>query len=71
MTSRPSDLPRDLEGFEWLCFRLRPFTFTAVNHSLASAEPNNDPDDLSFVGMAERFVREPGQFLNQAFHGSH
>ena len=60
-----------LHVFERFGFRLSAFTLSAVNHSFASAEPNNNSDDLSFVGMAESFVREPGQFLHQAFHGSH
>ncbi|WP_216902399.1 hypothetical protein [Synechococcus sp. CCY 9618] len=66
-----SDLRCASKAFERFGVRLSTIALTAVDHSLASAEPNNDPDDLPFVGMAESLFREPGQFLNQAFHGSH
>ena len=46
-----------LHVFERFGFRLSAFTLSAVNHSFASAEPNNNSDDLSFVGMAESFVK--------------
>ena len=58
-------------GRERLRFRLSTFMLTAVNHALATTVPNDDPADLPFVGITERFVREPGKFLDQASHGSH
>lgn len=53
------------------CFRLSTSTLTAVDHSLTSAVANNDLDDIPFVGIAECFVREPGQFIDQTSHSPH
>ncbi|WP_143593701.1 hypothetical protein [Synechococcus sp. 1G10] len=65
---------REASGTHWRKrhrFGLSTFMLTAVNHSLASAVPNHNSDDLPFIGMAESLLRELVQFLDQGLHGSH